>query len=311
MNVFKSRVGLLRASTLAGVAMFGGGSALAQTLYYDMVTSGRISNLNGAEVFNSGSPTASTGSGTFNPFLGLSNNSATETGLATSSNSASDRMADVDKPRTSAFTSVSLSSATTAMNGSGSYYAFYFDINETGADPYLSLDALTIYRASSTYNSNAAGNPNVNASNLPNFISNSNASVVWSLDDLAADKYTVTVDRSLLAVSGGGGSGSGDYYVLIPTSAFGSIAGTDYFYMYAQFGAAGVQTVSSGTYDFGNTGGFEEIGIASGLANFSSVPSVISPISPAPEATGQAALPLTLGGMAVAYGRRLRRQRRQ
>jgi len=310
MFAYKKSRKLALSSSFVGIALLGAGTAQAQTTYYDMVTSGLISNLNGAEIFTAGSPTSSTGSGTFNPYLGLSSNTPIEVGLATSSNTAGDRMASVDKPRTDAFGLVDLGAATTQMSGSGSYYSFYFDINETGADPYLSLDALTIYRASGA-SPNTAGNPNVDASNLPNFITNANASVVWSLDDLAADKYTVTVDRSLLSVSGGGGSGHGDYYVLIPTSAFGSIANDDYFYIYAEFGAAGVQTVSAGTYDFGNTGGFEEIGIASSLGNFSTVPSIISPLSPAPEANGGATVPLTLGGLALAYARRLRRQRQQ
>jgi len=302
----------VRAWAVVGVSLLGSVvGRSATTDYFDLTGTGRILDINGATVFT-GAGSQSTGSGTFNSYLGVNAGGATpiETGLSTSSNNINDAMSDVDFTKTAAFGFANLTSASTTINGSGSYYAFYFDILETGGGSggqYLSLDSLTIYKASDTYNSNSAGNPNVDATDLQNFISNTDASVVWSLDDLGVDKYTPTQDRSILTDATGKGSGTGDFYVLIPASKFvASGSGTDYFYIYAEFGAAGTQTISSGTYSFVNSGGFEEIGIASNLGDFTSLPAIITAI---PEASASTALPWAFGVLSLLHMRRTRRSR--
>ena len=106
----------------------------------------------------------------------------------------------------------------------GSYYQFGLDINQTGANPLLSLDQVKVYATNSTNNTNydtGAGFTNL----------------VYNMDT-GGDNW-VKLDFSL-----NHGSGSGDMWMLIPTA---SLAGFSNVILFSQFGS-----------NFRNNDGYEE-----------------------------------------------------
>ena len=103
-----------------------------------------------------------------------------------------------------------------------SYYQFGLDINQTGAHPLLSLDQVKVYGTNSTMNTN-----------YPSGL----GTQVYSLDT-GGDNW-VKLDYSLNS-----GSGSGDMYMLIPTTL---LAGFTNVVLYSQFGT-----------NFRNNDGYEE-----------------------------------------------------
>ena len=107
-----------------------------------------------------------------------------------------------------------------------SYYQFGLDINQTGANPLLSLDQVKVYGTNSTNNTNYSSSTGF-----------AGATLVYNMDGISND--WVKMDYSLNS-----GSGSGDIYMLIPTT---SLAGFSNVILYSQFGS-----------NFRNNDGFEE-----------------------------------------------------
>jgi hypothetical protein len=107
-----------------------------------------------------------------------------------------------------------------------SYYQFGLDINQTGANPLLSLDQVKVFGTNSTNNTNYSATTGF-----------SGATLVYSMDT-AGDNW-VKLDYSLNS-----GSGSGDMYMLVPTTL---LAGFTNVVLYSQFGS-----------NFRNNDGFEE-----------------------------------------------------
>ena len=103
-----------------------------------------------------------------------------------------------------------------------SYYQFGLDINQTGANPLLSLDQVQVYGTNSTNNTN-----------YPSGL----GTLVYSVDT-GGDSW-VKLDYSL-----NHGSGSGDMWMLIPTTL---LAGYTNVVLYSQFGS-----------NFRNNDGYEE-----------------------------------------------------
>ncbi len=159
--------------------------------------------------------------------------------------------------------------------------------------------------------SSPGSGPNADGSSINTFTtSTTGLSVVWSLDTFTGLNPTssgaITQDRELLFDTSilGGGSGNGDIYLMIPDTYFSSIASTDYIYLYAEFGGAGV--INGKNYE--NSGGFEEFGRLSGLT-FTSLPSnEIAPFNPAviPESSSGSVVAL---GLATLGWRQVRRRR--
>ena len=207
-------------------------------------------------------------------------------------------------------TAAQLTAAPVSTIGGVSYYSFYFDLNEPqNGNRYISLDSLTIYSSSTgptVWATSLADFTGSGTSGAPRNFPGANPTVRWSLDDLQSDKYSVQSggDREVLIDTSvtGGGSGSGDMYVLVPTSNFSSLGASDYIYFYSQFGAAG----TVGGINYASDGGFLEVGLVTAGLTITSLPSnVISP-SAAPETTPSAAL-----GIGLAAAGWLRTRRRQ
>jgi PEP-CTERM motif len=104
-------------------------------------------------------------------------------------------------------------------NATGSYIEVLLDINQTNANPLLSLDSLQVYTRSTAI---------ADADDLASLSGSS--TLRYDLD--AGTDNTVILDYSLNA-----GSGSGDLFVYIPVSLFAGVNGTDFVYLYSMFGA--------------------------------------------------------------------------
>ncbi len=104
------------------------------------------------------------------------------------------------------------------------------DINQTGSEPYLSLDELKIFTADAP---NLGNNASLFAENL-----------VYDMG--AANK--IYLNYSLNA-----GSGSGDMLAYLPVSLFSGL-GDKYFYLYSKFGATGID----GGISYYDNDGYEE-----------------------------------------------------
>jgi len=197
------------------------------------LTSGGSGTLNGG-VFTT-TEIQPTGSGVIDPFVRLQDN-----GIADGYN-ATARPVMQDVNTSSTFTHDLLLSAIPSVTLSGlSYYQFLLDINQTSANPLLSLDTIQIYTratALTTANTLAAltAPPSVLRYNL----------------DAGNPSNEILLNYSL-----GSGSGSGDLFAYIPTSSFAGALGTDYVYLYSMFGAKG------GAY--AENDGFEEWAVRNG-----------------------------------------------
>ena len=310
MKTIVSGLPALKGSALYAL-LVGALPAVAQTTYYDVTGAGTIANVNSAQIFTA-SGASSTGTGTFGGFLRLTGNGSATQGISSdSSGSAPNLMSTVSASQTHEMPAATLTAAPVSTIGGVSYYSFYFDLNEPQNvnDKYISFDSLTIY-------SSSVG-PTVWANSLPDFTSSGNSgspnnfpgtnpTVRWSLDNLDSDKYSVTTggDRSVLIDTSvvGGGSGSGDMYVLVPTSNFAGLGASDYVYFYSQFGAAG--TVNG--INYGSQGGFLEVGLVTAGLTFTGLPSANIAPSAVPETSPSAALGV---GIAAAGWLRSRRRR--
>jgi hypothetical protein len=143
----------------------------------------------------------------------------------------------------------------TRVIGGVSYKEFILDINQTSATSLLSLDRIQIY-------SSAVGSQTTsNVSSL--------GALVYDLD--AGGDSWIRLDYNLAS-----GSGQGDMRMFVPVSAFGSITGNTFIYLYSFFGTNLV-----------SNDGFEEWAVQS--------PTDIVPLPPAALAGG--ALLVGLAGL--------------
>lgn len=120
----------------------------------------------------------------------------------------------------------------------GLYYQFLLDIDQTGADPYISLDEIQIF---------VSDTPNQSVDTFSgDLLDLADASRVYQLD--AGGDNWIWLDYSLNS-----GSGSGDMFMYVPTSV---ITGGDYVYLYSRFGE-----------NYEANDGFEEWAIIAGQDN--------------------------------------------
>jgi len=100
-------------------------------------------------------------------------------------------------------------------------YQFLLDVNQTGANPLLSLDALRIFTRSTALTS---------ASTLTSLTDALGIQQRYNLD--AGDlTNSITLNFALNS-----GSGSGDMYAYIPTAFFPGALPGDFVYVYSRFG---------------------------------------------------------------------------
>jgi PEP-CTERM motif-containing protein len=175
-----------------------GGAIPASAL--DLVTAGSSGFVNGA--FFQQVPDQSTGTGVIDPFLRIQAN-GTEQGFNTSVNGVLDNKDGI-------WTHPLLVSDVPIVNlGGTNYFQVLLDINQTSANPLLSLDQLKVYRQATGDIGSIAGLTNQ----------------IYSLDG-AGDTF-IRLNYNLNP-----GSGAGDMFAYIPVAGAG-----DYFYLYSQFGS--------------------------------------------------------------------------
>lgn len=256
-------------------------------------------NVNGA-IVTTGVGTSATGTGTFNPMLRVQGNTDVLEGIST------DGTLSGDATRTWTMARPFSDLATVGVSGSATtYYSFYLDLNEpNSADRYLSIDSFSIY-------ARTGPTTNPNGSSLTTFLGDATTPrLVWSLDTLDTDQKTVVQDRALLVNEASSGSGTANLLILIPDSYFtaANASAADFFYVHAKVGAIGLFTVpGSGSYNFNNAGGFEEVGIVAGLGTLT-LPSLQASLVVVPEATTGGTAVALAGGVVVALRRFLSRR---
>lgn len=174
----------------------------------------------------------STGTGVINPFVRLQDN-----GVADGYN-ADARPVMPDVNNSGQFTrDLKLSSVPILSINNISYYEFLLDINQTAANPFLSLDKIEIYTRSSPL-----GTANTLAA-----LTGPGSTPRYSLG---------AGNEILLDYNLNNGSGSGDMLAYIPTSLFGPE--TDYLYFYSQFGGKGTIGTGQDRISYEENDGFEE-----------------------------------------------------
>lgn len=119
-------------------------------------------------------------------------------------------------------------------------YEFVLDINQTAANPFLSLNEFQLY---------TSAGPLAVASVYPPI-----ATLVYDMDRTGG--FTVADNtndyRLQLNYNLASGSGSGDLFVYVPTSFFGNLGGSTYVTLYSKFGT------EAGDVSFSSNDGFEE-----------------------------------------------------
>lgn len=156
-------------------------------------------------------PQQPTGTGVIQPFLRVQNDPM-EQGYNTSGGTPFD---DKAGPWTHDLTFADLQTTTVTLNGTG-YFKLLLDVNEPGGTKSLiSLDSLQFYTSP---------------------VGSQTTTNVSSLGTL---RYSFgATDSVILDASRNSGSGSGDMYAYIPTSAFAGTSSSDFVYMYVRFGNA-------------------------------------------------------------------------
>lgn len=155
--------------------------------------------------------TQATGSGVIDSFVRISDNGDVISGMNTSA-----RPLTQDENNSPTFTHDIQGVNVPVVDISGAdYYEFLLDINQTGADPFLSLSELDLCWS-------ASGNQTILAS-----ATTCAGNLIYSLD-AGADNNVV------LDYSDNSGSGSGDLFVYIPVSGF--VTDPTYLYLWSEFG---------------------------------------------------------------------------
>jgi hypothetical protein len=219
-------------AALAAAGMFAIAS-LAQATVVDLINSdqGTITNQYGTAIFQFTQPQP-TGTGVIQPFLRVQA-TPTEQGYNTSGGTPFD---DKAGPWTHDIQFSDLQSTTVSVNGT-SYFKILVDLNEpNGAKSTISLENIQFYTSAT------GGATTTDLSKL--------GTLRYSLDTAGGDN-SVSFDAGR-----NHGSGSGDAFLYIPTSAFAGTSANDFVYMYVNFGNA----------DMTSAGGFEEFALVRNLA---------------------------------------------
>lgn len=194
------------------VAMCAATAGVASSATLDLTSSGASGFINGA--FFTNTDVGSTGTGVIQPFVRVQDNGIADGYNAT----ARPLMPDVNTSPT--FThDIQLTSVPQVTLSGIAYYEFLLDINQTNANPLLSLDKIQLYTRATAL---------TEANDLADLTGSS--TLRYDLD-FGGDN-TILLNYELNS-----GSGSGDLFAYFPVSAFGS--STDYLYFYSMFGETG------------------------------------------------------------------------
>ncbi|HXC74773.1 MAG TPA: SdrD B-like domain-containing protein, partial [Sphingomicrobium sp.] len=178
------------------------------------------------------------GTGNYNTFLAISNNSGVEAGFNSDDTPPIDNTnKDIDQAKTH---TVLLSSLVQVTINGVQYYQIRLDLNEANSDPnaQISLDQFKIY---SSTNGGIESTTTLFTQNL-----------IYDMD--ATGNVSL-----LLSDAGSTGSGTDDYSILIPVSEFAGLdPATTYVYLYTQMGAA-----DGADWNAGAT--FEEFNLENGV----------------------------------------------
>jgi hypothetical protein len=197
-------------------------AAPARATTYDL-TAGGQATINGA-IFTTADYQA-TGTGLIDSFVRIQDNGNEEGYNAT----VRPVMPDVNT--SPSFTHDLLLSAVGEATFSGvAYYEFLLDINQTNANPLLSLDQLLIYTRATALTS---------ADELSD-LTGAGSTLRYTMDLPANNEV-------LLNYSLNNGSGSGDMFVYVLKSLFG--AETEFVYLYSQFGNKGGNYVTNDGFE--------------------------------------------------------------
>jgi hypothetical protein len=208
-------------------------ASIAQATVVDLINNdeGSFTNQYGTTIFQFTQPQP-TGTGYIDPFLRVQASPA-EQGYNTSGGTPFD---DKGGPWTHNIQFSDLQSTAVTVNGT-SYFKILVDLNEpNGAKSTISLTNLQFYTSAT------GSKTTTNLSQL--------GTLRYSMDTAGGDN-TVEFDAGR-----NHGSGSGDAFLYIPTSAFAGTNANDYVYMYVNFGNADETTA----------GGFEEFTLVPNLA---------------------------------------------
>lgn len=156
-----------------------------------------------------------TGTGLIDPFLRIQANGS-EQGYNEDYNPGPAGTPNFDE-KTGIWThSVPMSELGTINIGGTDYYQFLLDINQTNANPYLTMNSLELFQSSTA-------NPNCGTS-----VGSCLGALAYNLD--AGGNNSVMLNYDLNP-----GSGAGDLWAYIPTTDFSGTSG--YLIMYSAFGA--------------------------------------------------------------------------
>jgi hypothetical protein len=205
MITFNLKRSLLAAALVAAGVLLAATSVQATII--DLIN-GNSGTINGAQF--DWTPAQPTGTGNIQPFLRVQNDPL-EQGYNTSG--APVPFDDKIGAWTRDVTFAGLQ-ATTVIVGNTSYFKLLLDINQSNSHPLLSLDQLQFYT------------------------SPTGSQTTTNVSSLGTLRYSFSPgDAVYLDASRNHGSGSGDMFAYLPTSAFAGTSSSDFVYLYCHFGS--------------------------------------------------------------------------
>ena len=231
----------------------------------------------------------STGTGVIDSFLRVQND-GTESGHNTGGNPVGDEKGG------GFTTNLQMNEIPISVIGGVTYFEFLLDINQT-SDSLIALNNVQICTSSTAdlVSPDVIAGPDKGANTCPG----------------GTPKYTMGTwnngtDYILMdATFVGSGSGAGDLFMYVPTSAFAGVAATDYLYLFTQFGIANGpvngRTVAPGDVLGSTNDGFEEWAVKTCSPNCGVY---IDPHSSVPEPSSLLLLGAGVLGLAAAVRRR-------
>ena len=204
MITFNLKRSLLAAALVAAGVLLAATSV--QATIVDLIN-GNSGTINGAQF--DWTPAQPTGTGNIQPFLRVQNDPV-EQGYNTSGTPVP--FDDKIGPWTRDVTFANLQ-ATTVIVGNTNYFKLLLDINQSNSHPLLSLDQLQFYT------------------------SPTGSQTTTNISSLGTLRYSFSPgDAVYLDASRNHGSGSGDMFAYLPTSAFAGTSSSDFVYLYCHFG---------------------------------------------------------------------------
>jgi uncharacterized repeat protein (TIGR01451 family) len=192
----------------------------------DLTSPGSTTTIDGV-IVTYGDPIGS-GTGIYEPFLGINDNDGDEEAFNTDEN----HVLDSDQSKTSSLT---FNDVPVKIIDGVEYFEFRLDLNQENSDPDISLTSLKLYYSGAPA---TAADYIAATSEL-----DSDFTKVFDLDGGG--------DTTLLLTAHSSGSGNDDYVFYVPVSSFdGADFSTDFITLYADFGSPGT--------DFAANDGFEE-----------------------------------------------------